>query len=129
MYLGSRNSDAWEIVRGSPTRAGAEEVEILGGSMGMFRPDGEHHRPLQDEFVGVGRVREPVEQAFQAVANQDKVELLPTLFRELEEAVANGVGKVLRHDSDSMYGFITRATREAAAARRRSSIERPRLLR
>lgn len=73
----------------------------------------------------VNRLRDPVEQALQSVTGEDEVVLLTSLLRELQEPVPDRVGDVLRHENDSMYGFITLDTRQTSAARRRSSIERP----
>jgi hypothetical protein len=48
------------------------------------------HRALEDELVGVSRLREPVEESLRPVPIQDELKILVPSARQVEQPLPNG---------------------------------------
>ena len=62
--------------------------------MQRVRPDGKQYRAFEDEAIRMGRPAESVEQALDAVADEDEIERLLALLAEREEPLPHGGGQI-----------------------------------
>jgi len=70
----------------------------------MPKPDHEEGGAFQDELPGMGRPREPVEQALGAVAEEDELEVLAALARDVVGPSRQGLQVGAHHRGDAV-GF------------------------
>jgi hypothetical protein len=70
-------------------RAVAEQIQIARRPVGRAAPDLKKHRAFEHEAVMVGRPAQPVEPAFQTVARQHVLKLVPARLRQVEQAIAH----------------------------------------
>ena len=73
----------------------AQEVGVAGGPQTLAQPDEHHQRALQHEAIGVGRTREPVEEALNGVTRKDEVRIDTDLARVPGESDLNRPGQAL----------------------------------
>jgi hypothetical protein len=59
-------------------------------------PKRKQHRALEHEGIDVLGLAEPIEQPLESVPDEDEVEVLLALLRQVQEPLANGRGQVLR---------------------------------
>lgn len=65
----------------------AQQVYVLGRPTCGRAPHGQHERPLQFEFVGVGRLRKSVQEAFHRKVLQDLLERASRGLCEIQESL------------------------------------------
>ncbi len=73
----------------------------------------------------MGRNAEAIEESFQSITGHDESKIFLAFRRQIQQPLSDGsrhICNVFLHVSDSMYGCITRATRQTFAAMKSSSI-------
>ena len=74
----------------------AEQVHIARSARHCVVPELEQGRPLEDELVAMGRLRQAEQQALVRVAGQQIVEVLAALASAIEKTLADRGSKVPR---------------------------------
>ncbi len=82
--------------------------------MGLAGPGVEEHRALEDEALAVVAVDEASEHPLDAIADEEVLKALTGGAASVEEPRAYG-GRHVFHESISMYGRMTPATRHTFA--------------
>src|SRR5690606_9282985 len=99
--------------------AEAQQIDILGRTVRLARPHGKERGALEHELIAVGTLREPIQQALDAVADEQDVERLAPLGAEVEQSLLHGLGKAFvrstAHATASRYGRMTDPTRQILA--------------
>jgi hypothetical protein len=85
-------AEAMGDARGDGDGAGAEEVEVPRRPVEVALPQDEQHRALDDEPLAVGRLPQPVEEALQDVAGEERLEVPALGAGAVEEPLADGRG-------------------------------------
>jgi hypothetical protein len=78
-------------VRGSHT----QQVRIPGYSVVLSFPDKEQTRPLENEFVSMGRDAKPIKKALNAIAEKQEIEIFPSGSRMVQKPLENGVADIV----------------------------------
>ena len=76
-------------------RAKPEQVGIPRRAMGDVEPQVEEQGALEQEALGMPGAAQAIEEPLQGVTGQDQVEVLPLGLRLVEQASADGRGRIL----------------------------------
>ena len=82
----------------------------------IVEPQVEEQGALEQEALGMPRAAQAIEEPLQGVTGQNQVEVLPLRLRLVEQASADGGGRILSlHVKPSRSGRMTLATRQTRA--------------
>lgn len=84
--------------------AKAEEVGIARRAVFLVEPMPKKHGALEQEVIPVARDRQPIQQALDGIAVERQLELLPCLFRAVQQSLADRIDsgwRGLTHATDS----------------------------
>jgi hypothetical protein len=76
--------------------ASPKEVQIARGPVRLITPQLEEHRTLEHEDIAVLRLAQAIQQAFQGVAGEDKLEVLVLLPRQIHQSLPHRRRQVAR---------------------------------
>jgi len=97
----------------------SQEVRVTRRAGGFAEPDPQQHSALQDEAVGVGGATEAVKEALEPIAGQDRIRVGVDGTRVVQQAslqrLNQAVPRATHAARASMYGRITRSTRQTCA--------------
>jgi hypothetical protein len=67
-----------------------EEVRISGGSMYLFGPEFKEERPFQNKGIFMGRLADAVQNTFESVLSQEKIEVFFLSSSTIQQALLYG---------------------------------------
>ena len=103
----------------------AEQIDVPRWTDNVAEPHDEHHCAFEHESIGVTRARKPMQEALRGITREHEVRIDTQFLRDERKA---GLNRMFERCDDphairvSMYGRITRSTRQTFAYRSISSI-------